>query len=66
MRLKAALGRKHFLALVAGLLAFLGYVANIVVLYGAVLQLDHLTGSVILRIIGVFVPPLGAIFGLFF
>jgi hypothetical protein len=47
-------------------LGIVGYVANIVVLYSASLQLDHITGSIILRIIGVFVPPLGAILGLFF
>lgn len=46
------------------ILGIVGWVMNIVVLYGA--SFDPLTGPVILRIVGVFVAPLGAILGLFF
>lgn len=46
------------------ILSIVGWVMNIVVLYGA--SFDPLTGPVILRIVGVFVAPLGAILGLFF
>lgn len=44
--------------------AIVGWIANIVVLWGA--SFDPLTGPVILRIVGIFVAPLGSILGLFF
>ena len=48
--------------LIVGLVVFVfvyGYVENIVKLMGA----DILTGTGIVRIIGIFVPPVGAIAG---
>jgi hypothetical protein len=44
--------------------AIVGWIMNIVALYGA--SFDPLTGPVILRIVGIFVAPLGSILGLFF
>ena len=43
--------------------SFLGYgwIMNIIAIAGS--SFDPLTGTVILRIIGVFIPPLGAVMG---
>lgn len=38
-----------------------GWIANIVKLAG--MSFDHATGVLILRAIGVFIPPLGAVMG---
>ena len=46
------------------ILVIVGWVMNIVALWGA--SFDPLTGPVILRIVGIFVAPLGAVLGLFF
>jgi hypothetical protein len=51
-------------AIAVWIAAIVGWIANIVVLYGA--SFDPLTGPVILRIVGIFVAPLGSILGLFF
>lgn len=59
--MKTAIGL-GFIAL--WILGIVGWIANLVVLYGA--SFDPLTGPVILRIVGIFVAPLGAILGLFF
>lgn len=38
-----------------------GWIANIVQLFHA--SFDPLTGLVVLRVIGIFIPPLGAVLG---
>lgn len=45
---------------VAGII---GWIANIVAIFGS--SFEPITGELVLRIIGVFVAPLGAIMGLF-
>jgi hypothetical protein len=59
--MKAFLGLMVVLAWVLGII---GWIANIVVLYG--MSFDHLSGALVLRVIGIFIAPLGAILGLFF
>lgn len=54
------------LAIFVWLAAIFGWIANIVVLYHANVDLSNMTGSIILRIIGIFIAPLGSILGLFF
>jgi hypothetical protein len=44
--------------------AIVGWIMNIVVLYG--MSFDQITGPLVLRIVGIFVAPLGSILGLFF
>lgn len=45
-------------------LAFvLGWIHNIVVIVGA--DFSHLTGMLVLRVIGIFVAPIGAVLGYF-
>lgn len=46
---------------VVAIAAVYGWIANIVKFFGA--SFDPLTGAVVLRGIGVFVPPIGAIMG---
>ena len=46
---------------VIGLLAIGGWVANIVKLAGS--TFDVITGMLVLRVIGIFIPPLGAVMG---
>lgn len=51
-----------FLALwIAGIV---GWVLNIVAIANA--DFAHVTGMLVLRIIGVFLPPIGSVLGLFF
>jgi hypothetical protein len=49
--------------LLVGLVAAGGWVANIVKLVG--MDLGNITGMLIVRAAGIFVPPLGAILGFF-
>jgi hypothetical protein len=49
------------IGLAIALLIVLGYVSNIVTLFGA----EALTGEVVARAIGVFIFPLGVIMGFF-
>lgn len=51
----------HIIILVLGALGIGGWIANIVKLFGS--SFDPLTGEVILRVIGIFAAPLGAIMG---
>lgn len=50
--------------IIAWVLAIVGWIMNVVVLYG--MSFDHITGALILRVLGVIVAPLGSILGLFF
>ena len=54
----------ELLILVAGILALvgiIGWMMNIVDL--AHMNLAHITGMFVLRVIGIFIPPLGAVLG---
>lgn len=51
-------------AFIFGILMFIGWIMNILDLIGMTNVLD--TGIGILRVIGIFVPPLGAFMGWFF
>jgi hypothetical protein len=57
------LGTFAVLWIVVGILAAIGWVINIVHLFG---MNPVLTGEGVVRIIGIFVAPLGSIMGLFF
>ena len=46
---------------VIGLLAIGGWIANIVKLAGS--TFDVITGMLVLRVVGIFIPPLGAVMG---
>ena len=46
------------------LVSFIGYLMNFVSIFHT--SFDPLTGTAILKIVGVFVPPLGVLMGLFF
>ena len=46
---------------VIGLLTIGGWVANIVKLAGS--TFDVITGMLVLRVVGIFIPPLGAVMG---
>lgn len=50
-----------WITLAIGLLSVGGWIANIVKLIGS--NFDPLTGFVVARVVGVFVPPVGAILG---
>jgi hypothetical protein len=63
MKKQSGFSLVHFIPLVIALLGFIGWVWNIV----KVAQSDFavLTGLLVLRIVGIFVAPLGAILGYF-
>lgn len=49
------------LVLLLGIVICGGWIANIVKIFGA--DLSHFTGIIILRVVGVFVAPLGVVLG---
>jgi len=49
--------------LIITVLGFVGWVLNIIAIYNS--SFDPLTGLVVLRVVGIFVMPLGAIIGWF-
>lgn len=55
---------EHFLAILAvaiGVALVGGWIANIVKLVG--MNFDHITGMLIVRAVGIFLAPLGAVMG---
>ena len=58
--MKAAL-LAHGLLIVVAIAGIVGWISNLVQLFHA--SFDPLTGMVVLRIIGVFIPPLGSVLG---
>ena len=53
----------ELLVVIFGLAAIIGWVMNIIELIG--MTFDPITGMAVGRVIGVFVPPLGAVLGYF-
>jgi hypothetical protein len=49
--------------LIVGLAGVVGWVMNIVDIANS--DFDNITGMLVIRVIGVFVPPLGAVLGYF-
>jgi len=55
---------RGILALIGTVVAVVGYIANIVKLAGALEgNVDPVTGTIIIQIFGVFIPPLGCVMG---
>jgi hypothetical protein len=59
---------KHIIALILWLTFLIGGVIGWFMNIGAIIGADfsHLTGLLIMRVIGVFIAPIGSILGLFF
>ena len=51
----------HLVVLLVGLAGVVGWVTNIVKLFGS--SFDPITGEVVLRAVGIFIAPLGAVMG---
>lgn len=61
--MKNVVGVMLILYILAGLALLVGWIMNIVAVAGS--SFDPITGVVVLRVVGIFVPPLGGIMGLF-
>lgn len=59
---------KHIIALILWIALAIGGIAGWCMNIAAIIASDfsHLTGLLVMRVIGVFVAPIGAILGLFF
>ena len=49
------------LVVITFVVAFIGWLANIITIFG--MSFDPLTAMAVMRVVGIFIPPLGSVLG---